>query len=288
MSTALFVIEHKIEANSFGYPYLPILAGAINKEKPAELLGDDEGDNISAVNKTYNEMTAIYWVYRHLDEFKDADHIGFCHYRRLFCFNDFKNPIYVRKSNVSELTSIDESKLSSYWKEFDGIIPYKNYCRSVRRHYEKAHNKEDLDIVEKIIKEKAPKYLDAYKSYVDGGEEYLYNMFIFKRDDFKEYGDFIFPVLEEFCKNRPYPNERLFVSERLTGAFILYLIERGERLLPCPLLFIRSRSLKAAFKEAKANFKQYPEHGFLFKTKPIWLTLLPRFLEQRLRNRTRV
>ena len=148
--------------------------------------------------------------------------------------------------------------------------------------------KEDLDILLDVIAEIAPDYLPAYEQYIEGDEEYLYNMFVMSREDFKDYGDFIFPVLAEFAKRRPHKEDRLYVSERLTGAFLFYLKNQEKRILHLPLLLTRSRSLKAAFRQTKANFKEHPENGFHFKTKPLWLTLLPRWLEQRLRNRTRI
>ena len=286
MASKIFVVTHESIDVPQGDVFAPIAVGGADLGEG--FLHDDVGENISTLNPIYNEMTALYWVYKHLDEFPGLGHIGFCHYRRLFCFQNFAKPVFIRKRNKPEWTGTTQKNLDGYWKEFDGVIPYPNYVKSVTHHYEKAHNKEDLPLLLRIIEERFPEYLGAAKTYLEGDEEYLYNMFILKREDFVAYGDFVFPVLEEFYEKRTYKNDRLFVSERLTGIFIRYLLDKHEHMLMCPLLFIRSRSLKAAFKETQKNFKEHPEHGFLFKTKPLWLTLLPRFLEQRLRNRTRI
>ncbi len=288
MSTKIFVIYHKEEDVLNQDPFQPIAVGSGSNEFNEAFLRDNTGDNIANLNPIYNEMTAIYWVYRHLDAFQDLDHIGFCHYRRLFCFQNFSKPIFVRKRIVGEWVETSQAQLDSFWKEFDAIVPCRNHVRSVRRHYEKAHNKEDLYVIDDIIAQTCPQYLGAYRTYIEGDEEYLYNMFIMSKKDFLAYGDFIFTVLDLFAKKRPYKEERLFISERLTGAFIRYLIDQDEHVLESPLLLVRSRSLKAAFRQTKENFKLHPEYGFLFKTKPIWLTLLPRWFEQRLRNRTRI
>ena len=283
MSTELFLITHKPEPIEGLSPYRPILSGA-KEEAPEGYLRDDLGENISALNPIYNEMTAIYWVYRHLDEFPDLDHVGFCHYRRFLCFQYFDKPVLVRKKARPDWVNIDERQFQSFWKEFDIIVPCPHYVRSVRRHYEKSHNKEDLGILEEIIGKVCPQYLESFQEYIDGDEEYLYNMFVLPRDLFLAYGDFVFPVLEAFAKERPYKEERMFASERLTGVFLHHLRKSGKRALECPVLLTRNRSLRLAFTQTKENFKEHPEFGFFFKTKPLWLTLLPRFFEQRLRN----
>lgn len=56
------------------------ITGCIN---PAHL-HDNTGDNISAKNKMYCELTAQYWAWKNLD----ADYYGFMHYRRYFSFDN--------------------------------------------------------------------------------------------------------------------------------------------------------------------------------------------------------
>lgn len=59
--------------------YLPVqLGSAINKTLGYQR--DDEGENISAKQPYYAELTAMYWAWKNLK----ADYIGINHYRRYF------------------------------------------------------------------------------------------------------------------------------------------------------------------------------------------------------------
>lgn len=67
--------------------YVPILAGRAVTKKSYDipnLLYDDVGDNISWMNPYVNEITAIYWIGKHLDALGNPDFIGLQHYRRIF------------------------------------------------------------------------------------------------------------------------------------------------------------------------------------------------------------
>lgn len=58
--------------------YVPLQVGtAINS-----LLGylrDDTGDNISALNGYYSELTGLYWIWKNVH---NINYVGTCHYRR--------------------------------------------------------------------------------------------------------------------------------------------------------------------------------------------------------------
>lgn len=80
MNIKMIVATHKafdVPSDEF---YLPVHVGhAVN---PVDLgfQRDDEGDNISHLNRTYCELTAVYWAWKNLD----ADVVGLSHYRRFF------------------------------------------------------------------------------------------------------------------------------------------------------------------------------------------------------------
>ena len=60
------------------------VGSALAKRRLDTTFHDDEGENISTLNKSYCELTAQYWAWKNLD----ADYYGFCHYRRYFNFSD--------------------------------------------------------------------------------------------------------------------------------------------------------------------------------------------------------
>ena len=60
------------------------LADDATRALMADMPGDDTGDNISAKNPLFCELTLQYWVWKNR---MDADYIGFLHYRRQLNFN---------------------------------------------------------------------------------------------------------------------------------------------------------------------------------------------------------
>ena len=66
----------------------PIQAGRALTGADLGMLADDTGDQISAENARYGEMTAWYWVWKNwLPEHPEVERIGFSHYRRFLDFS---------------------------------------------------------------------------------------------------------------------------------------------------------------------------------------------------------
>ena len=93
--TKILVTYHKNAPIVKSDLFEPIRIGATisseNEDWAKDMPSDDTGDNISALNPTYNELTAIYWAWKHYTELGDPDHIGIAHYRRFFIFEKRKN-----------------------------------------------------------------------------------------------------------------------------------------------------------------------------------------------------
>ena len=65
------------------------------------MLGDDTGDNISELNPYLNEMTCLYWLWKHYDEIGNPEYIGLNHYRRITPVKQFINRLSPEKLFVT-------------------------------------------------------------------------------------------------------------------------------------------------------------------------------------------
>lgn len=69
----------------------PIQTGCSSAVKLFDgMLCDNTGDNISAANDRYCELSAQYWVGTHLSELGNPNYIGFMHYRRHFILDMYE------------------------------------------------------------------------------------------------------------------------------------------------------------------------------------------------------
>ena len=79
--------------------FLPVHCGKALSDKDLGMTGDDTGDNISAKNPNYCELTALYWAWKNL---KGTEYIGLYHYRRFFSFKfvDYMHGLSGKKVTV--------------------------------------------------------------------------------------------------------------------------------------------------------------------------------------------
>ncbi len=278
MNAKIFVICHdpdKIDERLFSSPYVPICVGNRKDEFPSYFLRDDKGDNIADKNSVFNEMTAIYWVYKHLIELGNPDVVGFVHYRRFLAFSDGAK-IYNERSRFSDKffdeINIADGRLDEMFAKYDFISPLPAYRQSVEDNFKKAHG-DDLTIASEIIDEKYPDLVRAKNCYFAGDKAYFFNMFVFEKSTFERYCETIFPILFEIEKRTPNRNDRMFVSERLTGVFITLLESEGKKGLFLPVTcVIEKGSFGAAVKKTKENFGKKMSFAYCVKPLVEWFT----------------
>ncbi len=179
--------------------YIPIQVGAEGKED----LGfqkDNEGDNISAKNPFYCELTGMYWAWKNLN----ADYIGLVHYRRHFASNKSK------KNGKDKFEKIvNRKEIEKKLENTDIILPEKRkyYIENLYKHYEHTMYVEPLEETEKIIKEKYPEYLEEFKKLHKRTSAHMFNMFIMKKEYFDNYCKWLFDILfelEKRCNPKEY------------------------------------------------------------------------------------
>ena len=187
--------------------YTPIHVGrSVSKYKSemSWMIGDDTGDNISAKNNFYCELTAQYWAWKNL---KNVSYIGLCHYRRYFQI-EFKN------ENIEAL----------FANKFDVILNKSDIKpTNVGHHLMECTTKEDFYIFLASIKIVSPEYYEAAINYLTQNIVIGYNMFVMPYECFCKFAEWQFSVLSEMEKLVRLSGYTLV--KRIYGYF-------GEALLP--------------------------------------------------------
>ena len=217
MNIKILIAAHKKSDFPADDVYLPVQVGKeLHPDLDLGIQPDNVGDNISAKNPYYSELTAIYWAWKNLD----ADYVGLAHYRRHFSLNK-------KGSAWTSILTSDEAK--QLCGEYDLILPRKRklYIETVYSHYDHTFYGEQFDAAREIISRRCPEYLDTFDSHMKERSEHLFNMFIMKADLFHKYCEWMFPILEELesrydLKNMDPFQARLIgrVSERLLDVYV--------------------------------------------------------------------
>lgn len=181
------------------YPWeIPIQVGAALTDQKICDLRDDLGENISAKNEQYCELTALYWIWKN----DISDYAGLCHYRRHF-----------------ELSEKEIRKLGSSDIDVAVTIPIMNFP-SVREIYENDHCIKDWETMLGILRKLHPDYYETALRVQEGNYYYAYNMIIARKEILDTYCEWLFPILN-LCKANC--NKK---SDRYQSRFIGFLAER--------------------------------------------------------------
>lgn len=170
--------------------YLPVLVGATNNYVSGmNYQRDDEGNNISSKNPNYNELTAVYWAWKNL---QNADAVGLVHYRRYF-FSGIQHKL----EDVATYKDFEERL-----KKVDVILPKKRnyYIESNYSHYVHAHHAQPLDALRVLISKEYPTYLASFDQVMSSRGAHMFNMFVMKKPLFDEYAGWMFGILEKLEK----------------------------------------------------------------------------------------
>lgn len=199
----VFIAAHKLFKTKPSYnEYVPINTGAaFHPDLP--YIRDNTGDNISLKNKSYCELTALYWAWKNTSD----DISGLVHYRRYFVtwtgyvlkLLTGKNCCFLSPKQIRQglgKCDIIVSTISHDWNKKMPIIDS----------FSISHNRRDMLAAREGISELFPEYLQTFDDVIMTGELfYPANMFIARREILESYCAWLFPVLQ-------YVEDRIDIS----------------------------------------------------------------------------
>lgn len=193
--------------------YTPIHVGrAISKfgEEMQDMIGDDTGDNISAKNPYYCELTAQYWAWKNLE----CQYVGLCHYRRYF------------------ETKITEDNIETYITKDKDVIcikPSYEYISTSLRLI-RATCMEDMQIFMHCLKSLYPEYYPTAKKVLGKGIVVAFNMFVMKKNTFDDFAEWQFSILsemEKYIRLSGYTRARRLYGYFAEMMLLIYLTHNG-------------------------------------------------------------
>jgi hypothetical protein len=189
MRIAIAVAAHKPFTAPASDVYLPIQVGRALSERSLDFRGDDTGQNISALNESFCELTAMYWLWKNWT----ADVYGLAHYRR-----------YFRGKAGAGLKHGDhwilsEKEAATYLGRADVIVPLKRryVIETVRGQYAHAHHEADLETLRAVLSGYSPSSVSAFDRVMARRSLVLCNMFLTRAAHFDQYCNWLFPILFE-------------------------------------------------------------------------------------------
>jgi hypothetical protein len=204
---------------------VPLQVGKSPQKIAEHSVKDSSGNNITDLNSSFCELTAIYWIWKNTqDEF-----IGLSHYRRYFSSNS--DALKVKGKNIAS-----SAELGDLLKDTDILIskPRNYFITSIKSHYVHAHHQSDYTKLRDEIFLQHPAYLADFDHVMSGTKISLYNMFVCKKSLIDEYFVWLFPILFALEKKIPYQDydayqKRVFgfMAERL---FNVWLYHQRDRL----------------------------------------------------------
>lgn len=232
--------------------FLPVQAGAALSEKRLvyggrEMARDDQVnggpcDNISAKNRNYCELTALYWAWKNLDKIAPGtEYVGLNHYRRYFSFDkkNYFDDAVILPENQAASYKVNLPKLCGYLRKYDLITARRRrYPFNLKTDYGNCHVSDDMRRLLIIIHELTPEYdIAAVSALICDNRLAHYNMTVIGRSEFNSYCEWLFKILGE-CEREinighyGAVQSRIFgyMAERLFNVWILKNRKKVKRL----------------------------------------------------------
>lgn len=218
----MYVITHK----EFHYPlpqgYRPVLVGADFNANPAHYTTDNTGENISAKNKSYCELTGLYWMWKNTTD----PTVGISHYRRYFSKYQTRKQLglnvllggHARPATVEYLDGLLDTPTTWIVSQ-----PENGGASTLGAAFAKHHYQRDMNTTRQVVKELYPEYLTGFDQVMASERGSFYNMFYTSRAQLNAYCEWLFKVLFAVEKRTDISSYDTY-QQRLYGFL-------GERLL---------------------------------------------------------
>ncbi len=242
MKLRIYTLTHK----KFDVPPDPLYAPLHVGRAAAEDLGypgDDTGENISAKNRYYSELTGLYWIWKNC---RDVDAVGTCHYRR-YLLNErgliLTGAEYERLLGRYDLVTTRRVQLNnSYYVGFSA-----------------NHNRRALDATGEAIRELYPAYADAFYRLVHANETYFGNMLVTAKERFDQYCEWLFAIFSlveeridlETGEDAYHKRVFGFLSEFL---LLVWVTVQGLSVCECKVGMLGEKAETRELKEALAAY----------------------------------
>lgn len=221
----MYVITHKKFNYNLPQNYKPLLVGANKNPNPENYLTDNTGDNISDKNKSFCELTGLYWIWKNTSD----KNVGLSHYRRFF--SKFHHRKYLDFSVLltGKARPINESVLEQELSTADWIVsqPEKGGDGTIGQNFAKYHHAKDLKITREVLQQKYPEFVKAFDKTMSMERASFYNMFYTTRENLNDYCKWLFDILFEVEQRVDISSyseyqQRLFgfLAERLLNVYI--------------------------------------------------------------------
>lgn len=258
MLVTIFTMTHKKFDEPKDQIYIPLHVGRAGAGDLG-YLGDHTGDNISALNCYYSELTGIYWIWKNI---RTKDYVGVCHYRRyLVDENDVILTERMYEDLLQEYDLVTTKVLRLNCAYYDG--------------YAANHHIKDLIETGNVIQEKYPEYYDTYERIVHSNRTLFGNIMVTTKELFDEYAAWLFDIFFEVQKRIDIDSyddyhKRVFgfISEIL---LLVWITVKGLRFCECKVGMLGEKKETI---EMKNRIAEYFQHKDIAGAKTYFMTSL--------------
>lgn len=245
----IFCVDHRPEGwdNPAGLTTI-----GVGKCRRPGVLHDNVGENISHLNPHLNEVTALYWAWKH-PEVRQSEFVGFCHYRRFLDFHPVRsrranaasgiwlNYLYTPTEAALRKACIKPEDAKALLRRFpcDGFLPvnwvYPIDMPIAKRVRGGASEKWRRRLFELLREAKAPCADFIEQAFLTRADVFLCNLFLVRTELFEQMCETLYPVLLKLTTEwqadpEPKINNREpgYLAEFLTGTYWTWLEETRQ------------------------------------------------------------